>query len=128
MQLTIQSNKSRSYNANNAGDLRATKTPVHIWKPNGRQFSGERSRTWGSHHGVLRASEPAETAGGQGPLAIKEALEAVWWLLVPRGLNIYRGEAARRLESSQKLGKKKKKKLHRRKTAENRMEKRERCF
>lgn len=56
---------------------------------------GERSRTWGSHHGVPRASGPAEAAGGQGPLAIKESLEVVRRLLVPGGLNIYRGEAAR---------------------------------
>lgn len=117
MQLKIQSNKSRSYDANNAGDLRATKTSVHIWKNKGRQFNGksQKSRTWGSHHGVPSASEPAETAGGQGPLAIKESLEVVWWLLVPRGLNIYRGEAARHTQ---------KKELHKRKTAENRVEKR----
>lgn len=97
MQLKIQSNTSRGYIANNAGDLRATKTSVHIWKHNGRQFNGksQKSRTWGRHHGVPSASEPAETAGGQGPLAIKESLEVGWWLLVPRGLNIYRGEAAR---------------------------------
>lgn len=51
-----------------------------------------RVRTCGSHPAVLSVFEPAETAGqgqGQGPLAIKEPLQAGWWFLIPRGLNIY---------------------------------------
>lgn len=59
-------------------------------------FNGKskKNSTWASHHGVLSALKPGQMSEGQGPFAIKESLEVVCWLLIPRGLNIYRGEAA----------------------------------